>query len=419
VKICISMIFMLVISTPILPAQADWEWQYSTTTEDLNDVYFVDNNTGWAIGNNGTILNTVDGGDNWLQQNSGTKNKLRAVHFINKNLGWVVGNESMLYTEDGGLNWSKFFQGYIKDIYCLYFIDEDNGWVCGSDSIILKTTSGGGNWEVIPSMVGKFDKIFFFNNRMGFLHSKDDAGYIYMTEDGGHTLINKSRSRKSFKSFFFLEPNLGWACGGLIGETNKVSGWLDISTDVAGSWVSHFEEGLMHSIFFFDSLHGIALSQRNRGIVFRKTYDVFLKTVDGGKTWDSSEPGGNAFHFIDQNTGWIVGYLGKIYKTTTGGGLINNSAEETIKVNEFGLSQNYPNPFNPKTTINYELPISGFVELSIYNLIGEKIATLISEKQSPGYHQVEWNAVDFAGGVYFYQIKAGEFHDIKKMILIR
>jgi polyhydroxybutyrate depolymerase len=83
------------------------------------------------------------------------------------------------------------------------------------------------------------------------------------------------------------------------------------------------------------------------------------------------------------------------------------------------LEQNYPNPFNPKTIINYELPIAYEVELSIYNLIGQKVATLISEKQRPGHHKVEWDATGFVSGIYYYVLKAGDYRDVKKMVLLR
>jgi len=86
---------------------------------------------------------------------------------------------------------------------------------------------------------------------------------------------------------------------------------------------------------------------------------------------------------------------------------------------KFMLKQNYPNPFNPKTIINYELRITSNVELSIYNLLGQKVATLVNEQQQAGYHQVEWDASGFSSGVYYYRIEAGEFQDVKKMILLR
>jgi hypothetical protein len=85
----------------------------------------------------------------------------------------------------------------------------------------------------------------------------------------------------------------------------------------------------------------------------------------------------------------------------------------------FKLNFNYPNPFNPVTMINYQLPIACEVELSIYNLLGQKVVTLINERQKAGYHRIKWDASGFASGIYCYKIEAGEFQDVKKMILIR
>ena len=86
---------------------------------------------------------------------------------------------------------------------------------------------------------------------------------------------------------------------------------------------------------------------------------------------------------------------------------------------QFKLEQNYPNPFNPSTIINYELPTTITVELSIYTMLGEKVAILISGLKSAGNHQVEWDAGHLAGGTYYYMLKAGNFRDVKKMILLR
>jgi hypothetical protein len=92
---------------------------------------------------------------------------------------------------------------------------------------------------------------------------------------------------------------------------------------------------------------------------------------------------------------------------------------DDIKPTAFKLEQNYPNPFNPITKITYQLPMTNDVDLSIYNLLGQKVATLVSEKQQAGFYKVEWDASRFASGVYYYKITAGNFVDVKKMILIR
>jgi hypothetical protein len=85
----------------------------------------------------------------------------------------------------------------------------------------------------------------------------------------------------------------------------------------------------------------------------------------------------------------------------------------------FALNQNYPNPFNPVTKINYELPNTNNVDISIFNLLGQRITTLVNEKQNAGSYQVEWDASVFASGIYYYRIEAGEFQDVKNMILIK
>jgi hypothetical protein len=99
---------------------------------------------------------------------------------------------------------------------------------------------------------------------------------------------------------------------------------------------------------------------------------------------------------------------------------LNDIKSEYKSVPEsYTLAQNYPNPFNPTTIINFDLPITIYVELTIYNLLGQRVVTLLSGRQEAGYHQVEWDASGFASGVYYYRIKAGEFQAVKKMILLQ
>jgi hypothetical protein len=99
---------------------------------------------------------------------------------------------------------------------------------------------------------------------------------------------------------------------------------------------------------------------------------------------------------------------------------IPNLIEKTNTIPlKFILYQNYPNPFNPATMINYQLPMTSDVDISIYNLLGQKVWTLLNERKQAGYHQVKWDASGFASGIYYYRIEAGEFRDVKKMILLR
>lgn len=85
----------------------------------------------------------------------------------------------------------------------------------------------------------------------------------------------------------------------------------------------------------------------------------------------------------------------------------------------FSLFQNYPNPFNPSTTISYSLPVQGFTELSVYSVIGQKIITLVEEKQEQGLHSVNWNAAGLASGVYLIRLKSGSLVKMNRMILLK
>jgi len=86
----------------------------------------------------------------------------------------------------------------------------------------------------------------------------------------------------------------------------------------------------------------------------------------------------------------------------------------------FALYQNYPNPFNPVTAIEYQLPKFSHVDLSIYNLLGQKVATLVNKKQMAGSYNVEWDASGFASGVYFYRLETEQgFSQTKKLILVQ
>jgi hypothetical protein len=94
-------------------------------------------------------------------------------------------------------------------------------------------------------------------------------------------------------------------------------------------------------------------------------------------------------------------------------------AKASLTPKAFRLYQNYPNPFNPKTVINYELPVANDVELSVYNLLGEKVETLFAGQQHAGAHQVQWNAAGYASGIYYYYLKAGLYQESRKMILLK
>ena len=167
------------------------------------------------------------------------------------------------------------------------------------------------------------------------------------------------------------------------------------------------------------------------GIKWTRNPENPVLTVGQGGDWDYprvQDPRivivDNTYHMWYSGGGFFTWCIGYATGSNVLGSLYDNIPVDIPRY--YVLSQNYPNPFNPKTIISYQLPARSAggpmineVELVIYNLIGQKIATLVSKKQEAGHHQVEWDALEFASGIYYYQLKTGEFQDVKKMILLK
>lgn len=95
----------------------------------------------------------------------------------------------------------------------------------------------------------------------------------------------------------------------------------------------------------------------------------------------------------------------------------NSDIAEKLTPNKYSLFQNYPNPFNPTTTINYAIPNDNFVEISIYNTLGQEVAKLVDEFKPAGYYSIEFNASNLSSGMYIYKLTAGNFTNTKKLVL--
>ena len=125
------------------------------------------------------------------------------------------------------------------------------------------------------------------------------------------------------------------------------------------------------------------------------------------------QPGPNQWITLAQRR-YLGRYTDGLILGTTGVG--DNTSGEVP--GRFALDQNYPNPFNPATVIGYTLPADSRVSLAVYNVLGQKVATLVNGPVAAGTHQVEWRA-QVSSGIYFYRLVAGNFTATKKMVLLK
>ena len=296
-------------------AQGVWNRQNSQTTTDLTSVFFVDANTGWIAGENGTILHTTDGGLLWRTQNVPTAVDLESISFANANQGWAVGDSGViLHTENGGITWSLQTSGLITDLKSVFFIDATTGWVAGSGGRLLKTTSGGALWAPPTSRVFliDFNTIFFTDASIGRLLG--GLTNILSTLDGGSLWtvgqpLPPEISEGPLNSIFFLDTTTGWSVG-----DNSI-----VKTTTGGAL---WERQEFTPFTFLNSV--FAVDANNAWTVGSGA--TILRTSDGGASWDREESGIplgtelNSVFFADSDDGWAVGEEGEIVHYSTGPG---------------------------------------------------------------------------------------------------
>ncbi|HID38681.1 MAG TPA: T9SS type A sorting domain-containing protein, partial [Calditrichaeota bacterium] len=193
-------------------------------------------------------------------------------------------------------------------------------------------------------------------------------------------------------------------------STDMGQSWQDISANLPDAPVNAF-----------------AVDTRNSNILYLGSDIGAFVSFDAGGSWQVLGEGLPAVVVNDMKVNpesyeLIVGTHGRsMYKIdlTAVTGIETDEKKPTI-AQSFLLRQNYPNPFNPATVIRYRLPVSGFIDLSIYNITGQIITTLVSEKQPAGWHNVRWEAEGQPTGMYIYRLKVdGKTVGTGKMILLR
>jgi len=191
--------------------EADWKVEF-------RDIYFVDENNGWIIGDKGTIIHTSDGGKSWETQESGTKSDLNKIQLIGEKKAWIVGDRgTWLYTIDGR-NWRK--REIDKDreswdnLTGLQFLDKYNGWVVGQGGLVYHTVNGGKTWGIRDNELGHLLKdVCFVNLHEGLITTQ--YGHMWRTADRGKSweFIEADRIRMLLDIQFIGGKGVGWAVG--------------------------------------------------------------------------------------------------------------------------------------------------------------------------------------------------------------
>jgi len=168
-----------------------WNVQLSGTSYQLNGTSFVSGTIGWAVGNNGTVIRTSSGGLTWSSLSQNITHNLYGIHAISQLQAWVVGASGTILKTVNGVTFVAQSSGVITDLRGVYFKDNLVGWAVGDNGVILKTTNGGSSWIKITSGVSsRLNAVFFYDLQTGFIAG--DSGVILRTSDGGASWVSQS-----------------------------------------------------------------------------------------------------------------------------------------------------------------------------------------------------------------------------------
>jgi photosystem II stability/assembly factor-like uncharacterized protein len=408
-----------------------------------------------AVGYAGNIVISDDSGTTWDQKNTSLDffyAGLKGVTFLDYNRGYIYGKRYrpdpyqdepiLIYTEDRGNNWINKTSPDSNYIYILE-VHNDTLWA-SSENILYMSSDQAQSWTEIYCVEDESGLIrdidIFSNGRIAFLagrrvYQSEDRGLTWTHTDEfgvmhlrnlvaannttwfllGHNAAtepnyvtynagkNWSSLDRTFTHMQFINDQIGYALeNSLYKTTDGGANWILIN-DMPASWLAQ--------------LH---FTDENKGIL--ESYSSVCSTEDGGITWERdigidgfiSYPRGMCV--IDENHMWGVNSGGRIYRSykqesaPDGNVLIPNTAV---------LQQNYPNPFNPQTTIRYQLTTNNEVDLSIYDISGKKITTLVNDHLNSGNYEIVWNAAGFSSGIYIARLKRRNSILSKKMLLIK
>ncbi len=367
-------------------------WNYPTNTlpqsvSGINALWFTDSLHGFYCGKGGQIGRTVDGGSTWelVPNFYFYPNSAQNFHFVyfKDSLNGFVGGDmgALLSTQDGGGSWELVNLNSSASLFACTFVDSSTGFLTGrkmQNGAILKTTDGGLTWQetlISDSAIYLLRDIEFLTQNLGFAISSN--GYVLRTADKGNTWHILPRLHNFYAPeqppdlrMFSLTPTgtmfIGGSEGAFYVSADSGQSWQQISTPPQ---VRHLR---LHSMVWLDATNAL----------------------------------------IGCDNGYILGFT---YTGIQGG---------NIPSGNFVLLPGYPNPFNSITTMEFYLPKSTTVRLTIYNSLGQKVRSLFRGFLIGGWHRFQWDGRNDVGlnvpsGVYFLKVQSQEYRKVVKLTYVR
>ncbi|MEL7532445.1 MAG: YCF48-related protein [Bacteroidota bacterium] len=365
----LSLCCLLLTATYSLHAQ--FIIQQSGTLQSLEDVRFFDSQLGIIVGDSGTVLRTVDGGDNWTQIPIASQSKLSRVRFFDAQNALAIGNKPtvIIHSADAGQSWTTILDS--SDRYYDLAVLNDSVALITAYEAVFRTQDRGQTWSVHYDgpAIDRLGLMSFIDEQKGF-SIRGWGGFgpafsIQTTIDGGSTWTETpmltGHNPTVLESLVYLNDSTGFAAGWynphLVKTTNAGADWSFCAVDDPQNG------GQIIDLTMLNDTLGFASGWHNS----------IFKTVDGGANWYmlpqpiSSITHYHGLHFLNDQLGWIVGTQGSILKTSTGGGSVN--IEDASNAPSFSI---FPNPNQGHFELQLDPSVKTF-SLAIYDIEGRLV----------------------------------------------
>jgi len=356
-------------------------------------------------------------------------------------------SNGMFLSTDNGTTWTAVGTGLPSGSFVYTLAVSGNDVLAGTSNNwgIYKTTNSGVQWTQsgltgipISSLAQIGTNLFAGSTLFGVYLSNDtganwtsvksESGIFALSTDGTNLFAARNATTKGV----YVSPDNGtnWSFPSNTGfPTSNITTLSSIGTNLflgtmTGVYLSTDDGANWNAVNTGLTTLNVRSAVVNGNNLFVGTNGggVFL-TTDNGSNWSAVNTG------LTNKYVYALAVIGSdLYAGTMGSGLWKRSLSDMVtavednKINQplnFTLFQNYPNPFNPTTTIQYNIPKTGFVKISVYDILGKEIKTLVSEEKNPGSYEVEFEANGLASGIYYYTIRTGDFTQSRKMILMK
>lgn len=330
-----------------------------------------------AAGNNGAVVRSTDQGETWNLSPQITSSNLHASD-ITSGVQYCAGdNGVIMISYNLGANWILQTSGVTRNLRGIGTNGGGGNVVAvGEKGTILRTTNSGQNWInlSIPDTTINFYCVSQ-KTRQNFnatnYYIAGSQGKIYKSTDNGTTWsLKNSGTTSTLRSIFFSGNDSGAVSGD--------NGTVRITTNGGETWFTDPA---------FTGLSGTITS---------------ISEMQRSSRTFTALSGGNGLYVISADQPFV--------------GITSTGSQIPA---DFSLFQNYPNPFNPVTNIKFQISKKSNVNISIYDINGQLIEILVNQSLSAGEYSADWDAANYSSGVYFYQMRAGDFFQTKKMIIIK